>query len=121
MAMELYRPFAFFGGLSGAAALAAYAASAHAGSANLATVAPILLAHAPALLVFALLAPGRMTAKLGGWIILLGLVLFTGDLVVRDMTGARLFPYAAPLGGTSLIVGWLVIAATGLMKQNASL
>jgi len=120
MAVELYRPFVIAGGLSGALAIAAYAASAHSGSSHLGTVAPLLLAHAPALLVFALLAPGRMTARLGGWITLLGLVLFCGDLVMRDMTGARLFPYAAPTGGTLMILGWLIIAFIGLMKRKAA-
>ncbi|KXF78237.1 oxidoreductase [Paramesorhizobium deserti] len=120
MAVELYRPFVIAGGLSGAAALAAYAASAHSGSANLGTVAPLLLAHAPALLVFAMLAPGRMAARLGGWITFLGLILFCGDLVTRDIAGTRLFPYAAPSGGTLMILGWLVIACMGIMKQKVS-
>ncbi|RCS23250.1 DUF423 domain-containing protein [Phyllobacterium salinisoli] len=120
MAVEIYRPFAFAGGLSGAAALVAYAASAHGGSANLGTVAPILLAHAPALLVLAVLAPGRSAARLGGWTTLAGLILFAGDLLTRDVAGTRLFPYAAPLGGTLLIAGWLVIAIMGIMKQKPS-
>ncbi|PRD45833.1 DUF423 domain-containing protein [Phyllobacterium phragmitis] len=120
MRLEPYRPFALAGGLSGAAALAAYAASAHGGSANLGTVAPILLAHAPALLVLAVLAPGRMAAWIGGWTTLAGLILFAGDLVMRDIAGTRLFPYAAPLGGTLLITGWLVIALIGVLRPKAS-
>ncbi|GGA93338.1 hypothetical protein GCM10011491_21820 [Brucella endophytica] len=117
MARELYRPFALLGALSGAAAIAAYAASAHGGSANLGTLAPLLLGHAPALLVLSLLAPGRMVARLGGWVILLGLLLFTGDLLMRDLTGDRLFPYAAPSGGTLMMLGW-VIAGAGLMTKE---
>jgi uncharacterized membrane protein YgdD (TMEM256/DUF423 family) len=30
------------------------------------------------------------------------------------MTGDRLFPFAAPLGGSSLILAWLVAALAGL-------
>lgn len=117
MALELYRPFIIAGALSGAAAMVAYAASAHGGSANLSLIAPLLLAHAPALLVLALLAAGRITARLGGWVLFLGLLLFTGDLLMRDMTGMRLFPYSAPTGGTLMILGWLIIAAIGFTKQ----
>ncbi|PYE88434.1 DUF423 domain-containing protein [Phyllobacterium leguminum] len=118
--MHPYRPFIIAGGLSGAAAMIAYAASAHGGSANLGLIAPLLLAHAPALLALALLGAGRMTARLGGWATLLGLALFTGDLLMRDMTGGRLFPYAAPTGGTLMILGWLIIAAIGLEKRETS-
>jgi uncharacterized membrane protein YgdD (TMEM256/DUF423 family) len=119
MTLELYRPFAILGALSGAASIAAYAASAHGGSAHLATVAPLLLGHAPALLALALIAPGRLMAKLGGWVILLGLVLFTGDLLTRDFSGGdRLFPYAAPTGGTLMILGWIIVAGVGVVRRG---
>ncbi|WP_420959595.1 DUF423 domain-containing protein [Brucella sp. IR073] len=118
MVQELYRPFALLGALSGAAAIAAYAASAHGGSANLSTIAPLLLGHAPALIALSMLAAGRGVAKLGGWAILIGLLLFTGDLLMRDLTGDRLFPYAAPSGGTLMMLGW-VIAGLGLMARKA--
>lgn len=108
------RTFAALGGLIGAAGIAAYAAAAHSASAHMSTIAPILFIHAPAFLALAILAKISRAAYGGGLALLLGLILFIGDLASRDITGDRLFPGAAPAGGTLLILGWLLIAATGL-------
>jgi uncharacterized membrane protein YgdD (TMEM256/DUF423 family) len=43
---------------------------------------------------------------------------FSGDLLARDLLGSRLFPFAAPTGGTLLMVGWLAIAASALMPPK---
>ena len=40
----------------------------------------------------------------------LGGALFAGDVSMRAFAGHRLFPMAAPTGGTILIVSWLVLA-----------
>lgn len=111
---DLNRTFAGLGGLIGAAGIAAYAAAAHSASAHLGTIAPILFIHAPAFLALAVLARISRAAYVGGLVLLLGLILFIGDLASRDITGDRLFPGAAPVGGTLLILGWLVIAATSV-------
>jgi uncharacterized membrane protein YgdD (TMEM256/DUF423 family) len=39
--------------------------------------------------------------------------LFSGDIAVRTLMGQRLFPMAAPIGGSTMIAGWLVLAAAG--------
>jgi uncharacterized membrane protein YgdD (TMEM256/DUF423 family) len=44
-----------------------------------------------------------------------GLALFCGDLSMRELAGSPLFPYAAPLGGGGLVVGWLLAAIAGLI------
>ncbi len=103
--------FILAGGLAGAAGVALSAAAAHAGGGNVATAASFLLAHAPALLAIGLLGRGRLLAA-GGAVTLAGLLLFTGDLLMRHYAGDRLFPMAAPIGGTSMIAGWLLIAAS---------
>jgi uncharacterized membrane protein YgdD (TMEM256/DUF423 family) len=107
------RPFLLVGGLLGAAGIALSAAAAHAGGGNIATAANFLLLHGPAFLALGLFdgMAGRML-KTGGWIVLAGLVLFAGDLLARHYLGDRLFPLAAPSGGTLMIAGWLVIAAS---------
>ena len=81
----LNRPILFCGGLAGALGVAAAAAAAHAGGPNLGTVATILLAHAPALL--ALSQIHRRFAVVGGYVIIVGILLFCGDLVARDIVG----------------------------------
>lgn len=110
--MEINRLFAGLGGLFGAAGIAAYAAAAHSASGHMATIAPILFIHAPAFLALSPLAKFSRAAYFGGFILVLGLLFFIGDLVSRDVTGDRLFAFAAPLGGSLLILGWLVVAAT---------
>lgn len=110
--------FSTLGSLCGALALAAYAAAAHRGDGNLGTIAPILMAHAPTFLVLSLLAPRSNAATFGGAAIVLGLLLFCGDLAMRDFTGDKLFAYAAPTGGSILILGWLTIAFTGWSSRQ---
>ncbi len=105
------------GGLAGAGGVALSAAAAHAGGAFTGTVASFLLAHAPALLAIGLAGPGRVL-RIGSFVLLLGLVLFCGDLLARDFLGDRLFPFAAPTGGTLLILGWLIIAVSAFFRPG---
>lgn len=117
--MTAMRPvFILAGGLFGAAGVALSAAAAHAGGGNVATAASFLLAHAPALLALGLLAHGRAMAA-GGVILLVGVVLFAADLLMRHYVGTRLFPMAAPAGGTAMIAGWLVVAASAFTQRDS--
>lgn len=103
--------FILAGGLSGAAGVALSAVAAHAGGGHAETAAHFLLAHAPALLAIGLLGRGRVLAT-GGAIMLIGVLLFAGDLLMRHYAGERLFPMAAPAGGTAMILGWIMVAAS---------
>ena len=100
------------GGLAGAAGVLTAAGAAH-GSADplLQIAADMLLFHAAALVGIGALARsgGRIVLAAGG-VLALGTVLFSGDLVRRALSGDRLFPMAAPTGGTLLILGWLLLA-----------
>ncbi|PSJ56756.1 DUF423 domain-containing protein [Kumtagia ephedrae] len=102
-------------GLAGALGVALSAAAAHRGGANLQTAATFLLVHAPALIGLSLLA--FRTARLGGYVLAVALVLFCGDLAARDFLGERLFAYAAPAGGTLLIAGWVLVAVSALLRR----
>ncbi|PTE12161.1 DUF423 domain-containing protein [Mesorhizobium helmanticense] len=105
------------GGLSGAAGVALSAAAAHLGGAFVGTAASFLIMHAPVFLAVGLLGASRIL-RTGSFVLLVGLVLFSGDLLARDFVGSRLFPMSAPIGGTLLIGGWLVIAASALMRPR---
>jgi len=106
-----------FGGLSGAGGVALSAASAHGGDANLATAGTFLLIHAAALLAVGLAPRGRVMA-VGGFVLFAGLAMFAGDLAARHYFGSRLFPMAAPAGGVLLIAGWLIVAASALVRTG---
>ena len=114
--MILDRVFITAAGLCGAAGVALSAAAAHQGGGNLATAAQFLLFHAPALLAFGLFGGGLML-RTGGAVLFMGVLLFSGDLIVRHYAGDRLFPFAAPAGGTLMIAGWMVIALSALSKS----
>jgi uncharacterized membrane protein YgdD (TMEM256/DUF423 family) len=106
-----------FAGLFGAAGVAGAAVTAHGGgNAQLAAIAAaIALVHAPSLLGLAALV-SRMPrfAPLSGLLIIVGTLLFSGDLAARVAWGERLFVNAAPIGGTLLIAGWLMVGAAGI-------
>ncbi len=110
------RILVFAGGLCGAAGVALSAAATHLGGAFVATAASFLLMHAPAFLAVGLLRENRVL-RIGSFVLLTGLLLFCGDLLARDFVGSRLFPMSAPIGGTLLIVGWLVMAASALVRK----
>jgi uncharacterized membrane protein YgdD (TMEM256/DUF423 family) len=105
------------GGLSGAAGVALSAAAAHLGGAFVGTAATFLLMHAPVFLAVGLAGANRIM-RCASLVLLVGLVLFCGDLLSRDFLGGRLFPMSAPIGGTLLIGGWLAIAISALLPRR---
>ena len=111
------RILVFAGGLAGAAGVALSAASAHLGGAFVGTAASFLLMHAPVFLAVGLAGANRIL-RIGSLVLLVGLVLFGGELRARDCVGSRLVPMSAPIGGSLLIAGWLAIAASALVRQR---
>lgn len=111
------------GALAGLLGVAASAAAAHvSGVDSLKTAAQFLLFHAPAILgLVALSASGgthRLLTRLAGSALVLGLMLFSGDLALRALHGTPLFPMAAPAGGMVLMAGWLLAAASALVPKR---
>ena len=109
--------------LSGLLGVSLSAAAAHVAGGNLATAAQFLLFHAPALLALvALVAAGLLhptLAQVAGYMMVLGLVLFCGDLSRRAFSGAPLAPMAAPTGGILLMLGWLLVGLSALLRLRA--
>lgn len=105
------------GGLVGATGVALSAAAAHRGGAFTGTAASFLLMHAPVFLAIGL--AGNRCLRIASLVLLVGLLLFCGDLLARDFLGSRLFPMSAPIGGTLLIAGWLAIAVSALWRPRS--
>ncbi len=106
-------------GLMGAAGMVLAAAAAHAApGASLDSAAYMLLFHAIAVIAgVALLQRGLLWRPLfllvlAAWV--LGAALFAGDLAMRAFASHRLFPYAAPSGGTILIAAWVTFAGAAI-------
>lgn len=104
-------------GLCGAAGVALSAVAAHGGAANTATAATFLVVHAPVLLVIGM-AVFNNIMRWAAIVLLLGLALFAGDLVTRDLADDRLFAMAAPIGGGLMILGWVGIALSALFPRR---
>jgi uncharacterized membrane protein YgdD (TMEM256/DUF423 family) len=107
----------------GASGVALAAASTHAGGGELGrTAAEFLVLHAAALMgVTAAARSGspRRARRLfmAGAGLTLGTLLFAGDLAKLAFTGSRAFPFAAPTGGSLMILSWLALAAVFALKE----
>lgn len=105
-------------GISGAAGVALAALAAHGEMAHAGQISTMLLVHAPVLLIVGLVASGQRVLTAGTLVLALGLVLFCGDLLARDLLGNRFFAMAAPAGGGLMILGWLGIAISSLLLDT---
>lgn len=68
------------------------------------------LAHALALLMVGILAQRGMKVDAVGWCFLAGTLLFSGSLYALALGGPKLLGPVTPLGGATLIAGWLALA-----------
>ena len=99
--------------LMGAAGVSAAAAAAHVtGEGRMSAAAQVLMVHAAATLALAACGATASRLVLAGAVGLqAGAILFAADMAARTILERALFPSAAPIGGTLLIVAWLVAAA----------
>lgn len=103
-------------GLMGAAGVGLAAWAAHrSGGDTLMTAALFLIIHATAVAAIALLAAGR-GLLVGGALLALGAILFTGDLALRFTINVKLWAMAAPTGGVVMILGWLWLGGVGAIR-----
>jgi uncharacterized membrane protein YgdD (TMEM256/DUF423 family) len=71
--------------------------------------------HALALLaVDRLAADGKRLAHLSGLLFVMGILLFSGSLALKALTGDLVWPLITPAGGFAFIGGWLVLAVMGV-------
>lgn len=120
MSPEIFRRIVVIvAALLGAAGVAAAAGATHSGDqALLGPLALIALTHAPVLIALAAFQPAYRFLPHAIVIIAFGAILFSIDLAVRHFTGAPFFPHAAPIGGTALIAGWLVLGASAVIGRR---
>ena len=111
--------------LAGAAGIAEAAASAHAvGDSLLKTSSDFLIVNAAAVIAisaFAQASNGRGLFVLAAGVLLLGTLLFGGELTTHVFLTHRSLPLIAPLGGSLTILGWLIAAAAsfaGAREKN---
>jgi uncharacterized membrane protein YgdD (TMEM256/DUF423 family) len=119
------RASATMAGLTGAGGLILAAADAHlVPDTRLHTAASLMLLHAVAAIALTSLA--LAVPQRGIWFVsaagmlLSGSVIFGCDLTLRALLATRLFPMAAPLGGSLLILGWIIIALAAVVILRPS-
>ena len=120
---RLSRILIILAGIMGADGVILAALSAHqADATHLATASSMLLFHATAVLAAVALAErGVIHARVGmtaatGFIV--AAALFATDLTLRQYAGHRLFPFAAPTGGTLLVASWLALAVAAAWPRR---
>jgi uncharacterized membrane protein YgdD (TMEM256/DUF423 family) len=113
--------FLILSGLSGALAVALGAFAAHGLRGRLApealttweTGVRYLMYHALALAAVAWATargPGMRLPVAAGWLMIAGMVLFSGSLMLLALSGIGWLGAIAPLGGVAFILGWLSLA-----------
>ena len=125
MQSRLFRILVILAGIMGADGVILAAASAHQPDASrLVSASSMLLFHATAVLaVVALAERGIIHIGIGitaAWGFVIAAALFAGDLTLRQYAGHSLFPFAAPVGGTLLILSWLVLAVAAAWPRRVS-
>ena len=118
----LAKTFLVIGALSGMLAVLLGAFGAHA----MRRLTPDMLAvyqtgvqyhfwHALGLLAIALTLahfPAAQGLKWAGWLMLAGILIFSGSLYLLAVTGMRWLGAITPIGGSAFIVAWALFAAT---------
>ena len=70
--------------------------------------------HALGILLVALLGRANVIGAAGqsrvGWLLLIGILIFSGSLYALAISGVRTLGAITPIGGLAFIAGWLVLA-----------
>ena len=118
--VQLAAVLLIYAGLAGAAGVGLAAAGAHGNDmAALTPPAYFLIMHATAaaaIIAVATRAEHPCAFLLAALVLLAGVTLFSGDIAARTLGGVRLFPMAAPIGGSTMIIGWLLLSVTGIWE-----
>ncbi len=118
--VQLAAVLLIYAGLAGAAGVGLAAAGAHGNDmAALTPPAYFLIMHATAAAAIIAVAtraehPGAFL--LAALVLLAGATLFSGDIAARTLWSVRLFPMAAPIGGSTMIIGWLLLSVAGIWE-----
>jgi uncharacterized membrane protein YgdD (TMEM256/DUF423 family) len=78
--------------------------------------------HALGLLAIGIVAlhlPGSAALRWAGWLMLTGIVIFSGSLYLLAVTGVRWLGAITPVGGTAFIASWALFAFA-IVKASSS-
>ena len=75
--------------------------------------------HALGLLIIGMLyqnRPSRLLHK-AGWIMLAGIIIFSGSLYALSLSGIKVLGAITPIGGTALLIAWVMVVIYAIKKQ----
>lgn len=84
-------------------------------------------AHYHIIHALGLLFIGLLTAKMGGqasllntagWLLFVGIILFSGSLYAMVLTNVKALGAITPIGGVSFIIGWILVAVSAAKHLN---
>ncbi len=61
---------------------------------------------------------GVRGAGTAGWLLLVGVLVFSGTLYLLTLTGVRALGAITPIGGVALIAGWVTLAVCAWRGQG---
>ncbi|SFL53362.1 Uncharacterized membrane protein YgdD, TMEM256/DUF423 family [Paenibacillus sp. 1_12] len=70
------------------------------------------IAHGLALILLGIISNGILKSQLvhtAGWLLFVGIILFSGSLYVLSITGIKKLGAITPIGGLAFIAGWLLL------------
>lgn len=73
--------------------------------------------HATGLFIVGLLlakAPNAGMLNTAGWLMLIGIILFSGSLYVLSTTGIKVLGAITPLGGLAFLAAWLLVGIVAI-------
>ena len=62
----------------------------------------------------------RRRMRIAGWLLVIGVVLFSGSLYLLSLSGIRAFGLVTPVGGGVLLLGWGVLILASLRAESPS-
>ncbi len=78
--------------------------------------------HALGILLVALLARANAITAVGqtrvAWLLLIGIIIFSGSLYALAVSGVRNLGAITPIGGIAFIIGWLLLAYEALRSSG---
>lgn len=112
--------FLFLGALNGFLSVALGAFGAHVMEARIdpkymetwQTAVQYQMFHAVGLLVIGVLNkffPNSSLLNWSGWLMFIGIIIFSGSLFILSTTGIKVFGAITPIGGVTFLVAWVLI------------
>jgi len=107
-------------GVLGATGVAAAAGATHLGDDHiLGSLSQIALTQAPAVLALGLMGGTSLLTRAATALIGLGALVFSADLAAIHFQGASPLPMAAPVGGSAMILGWLMLIPVAVLYRRS--